>query len=119
MDSTNEDSSILEHNFCLEGFGSYAEEVCLSMKFSRNFTCSIIGLCVKQPLVVISRHRLASIPKQKSCSNMLSGKDKFGPACINAKNLAQAAPIDSFLRCSKLRIALGRESIWDIGKNAR
>jgi hypothetical protein len=49
---------------------------------------------------------------------MLSGKDKLGPACINAGNLAQAAPID-FSYYSKSRISLGREPIWDIGKNAR
>jgi hypothetical protein len=65
------------------------EEVCLSIKFSRNFTCSVIGLCVKQALVVMSWHRLAcvSIPKQKSCSNMLSGKDKSRPVCNNTENL--------------------------------
>ena len=47
-------------------------------------------LCVKQPPAVTSRHRSAymSIPKQKSRSNMLSGKDKSRPVCINAKNLA-------------------------------
>ena len=50
---------------------------------------------------------------------MPSGKDKSEPACINAENLAQAAPIDSFSYCSKSRIDLGRESIRDIGKNAR
>ena len=68
----------------------------------------------------MSRHRLAciSIPKQKSHSNMLSGKDKFGPACINVENMAQATSIDSSY-CSKSRIALGTESIRDIGKNAR
>ena len=95
------------------------EEECLSMKRSRNSTCCIIVLCVKRPPAVLSRHRLASmsIPKQKSHRNMLSGKDKSGPACINAENLAQATPIDSSY-CSKSRIALGRESIWDIGKNA-
>jgi hypothetical protein len=49
---------------------------------------------------------------------MLSGKDKFGPVCINVENLAQAAPIDSSY-CSKSRIALGRELIRDIGKTAR
>ena len=49
---------------------------------------------------------------------MLSGKDKFRPACINAENLAQAAPIDSS-RCSKSKIALGRETMRDMGKNAR
>ena len=94
------------------------EEVCLSRKFTRNFTCSIIGLCVKQPPAVMSSHRSASmsIPKQKSHSNMLSGKDKSWPTCINAENLAQATPIDSFSHCSKSRIALGRETIWDMGK---
>jgi hypothetical protein len=50
---------------------------------------------------------------------MLSCKDKSGMVCINAENLAQAAPIDSFLRYSKSTIALGREWIRDIGKNAR
>ena len=88
------------------------------MKFSRNFTCSVIGLCVKWPPVVTSRHRSAcmSIPKQKSRSNMLSGKDMSGMACINAKNLAQDAPIDSFLYCSKSNVAFGREPIRDMGK---
>ena len=97
------------------------EEVCLAMKCPRNSTCSIIGLCVKRPPIVTSRHRSACmpIPKQKSHSNMLSGKDKSGPMCINAENLAQATPIDSFSRCSKSRIALGREPIRDIGENAR
>ena len=82
-----------------------------------------IVLCVKKPPVVTSRHRSACmsipIPTQKSHSNMLSGRDKSELACINVENLAQAAPIDSFSYYSKLRIALGRELIWDIGKNAR
>ena len=50
---------------------------------------------------------------------MLLGKDKSRAACISAENLAQTAPIDSFSRYSKSRIALGREPIQDIGKNAR
>ena len=108
MDSTNEDSSTLNITFDWRGLVLMMEEVCLSMKFSRNFTCFIIGLCVKHPLTVISRHRSAcvSIPKQKSRNNMLSGKDKSRPAYINFENLAQAAPIDSFSYCSKSRIAL-------------
>ena len=67
------------------------EEVCLAMECSRNSTCFIIVLS-------ISRHRSASmsIPKQKSHNKMLSGNDKSGLACINAENLAHAAPIDSF-----------------------
>ena len=97
------------------------KEVCLSMKFSRNSTCFVIVLCAKRPPTIMSRHRSTSmsIPKQKSHSKMLSGKDKSRPACINAKNLAQAAPIDSFSCCSKLRIAHGREPIQDMGENAR
>jgi hypothetical protein len=47
------------------------------------------------------------------------GNDKSGPACVNVENLAQAAPIYSFSHCSKSRIALGREPIRDMGKNAR
>ena len=87
------------------------EEVCLAMECSRNSTCFIIVLS-------ISRHRLVSksIPKQKSHSNMLLGKDKSRPACINVENLAQAAPIDSFSHCWKSRITFGRETIWDMGK---
>ena len=79
-----------------------------------------MGLCVNWPPAIVSRHRSAviSIPTQKNQSNMLSGKVKSGPSCINAENLAQAAPIDSFSYYSKSRIALGRESIRDIGKNA-
>ena len=79
-----------------------------------------MGLCINQPLAIMSRHRSAcvSIPKQKSHSNMMSGKDKSGSACIIAQNSAHAALIDS-LRCSKSRIALGREMIRDMGKNAR
>ena len=50
---------------------------------------------------------------------MLLGKDKSGPVCINVENLAQAAPIDSFSYCSKSRVALGKESIRDIGKKCK
>ena len=66
------------------------EEMCFSMKFSRNFTYSVIGLCVKRPSTVMSRHRSAcmSIPKQKSRNNIPLGEDKSGPVCINAENLA-------------------------------
>ena len=80
-----------------------------------------MGLCVNRPLVVASRHRSTcmSIPKQKRHNNTPLGKVRSRPACINIENRAQAAPIDSFLRCSKLRIALGREPIRDMGKNAR
>ena len=88
--STDEDSSTFDMTFSWTDLVPITEEVCLSMKFSRNFTCSIIGLCVKRPPMVMSRHRSASIsiPKQKSHSNILLGKDKSRLACINAENLA-------------------------------
>ena len=65
LDSSNEDSSTLDMAMAWRGFVLMMEEVCLSIKFSRNFTCSVIGLCVKRPPAVMSRHRLASmsIPK--------------------------------------------------------
>ena len=47
---------------------------------------------------------------------MLLGKDKSGPVCINAETLAQATPIDSFSRSLKSKIALGKETIRDMGK---
>ena len=116
LDSTNEDSSTLDMTFAWRSLVLMMEEVCLSMNFSRNSTCSVIDLCVNLPSVVMSMHRSASmsIPKQKNHSNMLLGKEKSGPACINAENLAQTIPIDSS-HCSKSMIALGRELIWDIG----
>ena len=112
---------MLDMTFAYRDLVLMMEEVCLSMKCSMNVTCSIMVLFVNLPPVVMLRHRSASmsIPKQKSHSNMLSGKDKSRPACINAKKLAKAAPMDSFSYCSKSRIALGREMIRDIGKNAR
>ena len=87
---TNEDSPTLNMTFTWRGLVLMTEEVCLAIKCSRNSTCSVIDLCLKRPSTVTSRCRLAfiSIPKQKNRSNMLSGKDKSGPACINAKNLA-------------------------------
>ena len=96
LDSTNEDST-LDMTLAWRGLIIMMEEVHLSMKFSMNFTCSVIGLCVKRPPTVLSRHRSAcvSIPKQKSHNNILSVKDKSRLACINGKNLAQATPIDS------------------------
>ena len=38
-----------------------------------------------------------------------SGIDKSGLDAKRRKNLAQAAPIDSFSNCSKSRMSIGRE----------
>ena len=47
LDLTDEDSSSLDMTLALWGLVLMMEEVCLSMKFSRNSTCSVIGLCMK------------------------------------------------------------------------
>ena len=90
LDSTNEDSSTLDMTFSWSHLVLMTEEVLLSRNFSRYLTCSVMGLCVNRTPVVASRHRSAfmSIPKQKSQSNMLSGKVKSRPMCINTENLA-------------------------------
>jgi hypothetical protein len=102
LDSTNEDSSTLDMTLPWRGLVIMTKEVCLFMKFSRNFTCFVIGLCVNLPSAVTSRHRSASmsISKQKRCDITPSGKDQSGLEWINSENLAQAAPKDSFSYCS-------------------
>ena len=107
------------HALLLEGFGFYDGRSMFSSIWARIFICSIVILCVNDPPMVMSRYMKASMsrPKQKRCNIMLSGKDKSGPACIKVEN--QGLPIDSLLYYLKSRIALVRESIRDIGKNAR
>ena len=50
-----------------------------------------------------------SKPKQKMFNDTSSGIDKSGLDAKRRKNLAQAAPIDSFSNCSKSRMSIGRE----------
>jgi hypothetical protein len=88
LDVTGEDISTLDITFAWRDLVLMTEEECLCKKWSRNYTCSVIVLCVKRPLAVTSRHRLASIPTQKRRNNTPLGKDKSGPACTNAKNLS-------------------------------
>jgi hypothetical protein len=65
------------------------EEVCLAMKRSRNFTCSIIVLCVNLPPTIMSRHRSAvSRPVQKRCKIMPLCNDRSELAYSNIENLA-------------------------------
>jgi hypothetical protein len=76
--------------FVWRGLVLMMEEVCLAMKCSRNSTCSIIGLCVKRPPAVTSRHRSASMsrPEQKRHKITPLGNDKSGLACISIENQA-------------------------------
>ena len=48
-------------------------------------------------------------PEQKIFNDTSLGIDKSGQDAKRHKNLAQAAPIDSFSSCSKLRMSIGRE----------
>ena len=50
-----------------------------------------------------------SKPEQKMFNDTSSGIDKSGLDAKRRKNLAQAAPIDSFSNCSKSRMSIGRE----------
>ena len=90
LDLTNTDSSTLDMTFAWKGLVLTMKEVCMAMKCSRNFICSVIVLCVKRPPAVMSRHRSASMsrPEQKRRKIMPSGNDKSEPVCINIENLA-------------------------------
>ena len=59
----------------------------------------------------MSRFRVDSMPKpeQKMFIDTSSGRDKSGLDVKRCKNLAQAAPMDSFSNCLKSRISIGRE----------
>ena len=48
-------------------------------------------------------------PSKKMFNDTSSGIDKSGLDAKRCKNLAQAAPIDSFSNCSKSRMSIGRE----------
>ena len=50
-------------------------------------------------------------PEQKMFNDTSSGRDKYRLDAKRRKNLAQAAPINSFSNCSKSRISIGREFI--------
>ena len=88
LDLTNEDSSTLNMTLARRGLVLMTEEACLSMKFLRNSTCSIIVFSINLPPAVMSRHRSASMsrPEQKRQKITPLGSDKYGPACINVEN---------------------------------
>ena len=68
-------------------------------------------VCANEPPVAMSSLRADSMskPKQKMFNDTSSGIDKSGLDAKRRKNLAQAAPIDSFSNCSKSRMSIGRE----------
>jgi hypothetical protein len=58
-----------------------------------------------------------SKPEQKMFNDTSSGIDKSEIDAKTIKNLAQAAPMDSFSNCSKLRMLVGRESMHSVREN--
>ena len=50
-------------------------------------------------------------------NDISSGTDKSGLDAKRRKNLAHAAPMDSFSNCSKLRMSIGRESMRSVREN--
>ena len=67
--------------------------------------------CANEPPAAKSSLRADSMskPEQKMFNDTSSGIDKSGLDAKRHKNLAQAAPIDSFSNCSKSRISIGRD----------
>ena len=67
--------------------------------------------CANEPPAVKSSLRADSMskPEQKMFNDTSSGIDKSGLDAKRHKNLAQAAPIDSFSNYSKSRKSIGRE----------
>ena len=68
-------------------------------------------VCANEPPAAKSSLRADSMskPEQKMFNDTSSGIDKSGLDAKRRKNLAQAAPIDSFSNCSKSRMSIGRE----------
>ena len=69
--------------------------------------------------MVMSRSRadFISKPEQKMFKDTSSGIDKSGLDAKRHKNLAQAAPMDSFSNYSKSRMSIGREFMRLVREN--
>ena len=87
LDLTGEDSSTLNMTLAWRGLVLMMEEVCLSIKFLRNFTCSVIGLCVKRPPTIMSRHRSVSmsIPKERVTAICYQEETNLGRRVLTLK----------------------------------
>ena len=90
-----------------------------SKRLSKISLLSVGLVCANEPPVVMSRSRVdfMSNPEQKMSNDTPSGIDKSGLDAKRRKNLAQAAPIDSFSNCSKSRMSIGREFMRLVREN--
>ena len=76
-------------------------------------------MCANEPPAVMLRSRedFISKPEQKMSDDISSGIDKFGLDGKRRKNIAQAAPMDSFSNCSKSRMSVGMEFMRFLREN--
>ena len=75
--------------------------------------------CAKEPPAAMSSLRADSMskPEQKMFNDTSLGIDKSGLDAKSRKNLAQAAPMNSFSNCSKSRMSIGREFMHLVREN--
>ena len=80
---------------------------------------SVGVIWANKPPAAMSRFRADFMPKpeQKRFYDKSSGRDKSGIDAKRCKNLAQAAPMDSFSNCSKSRMSIGREFMRLVREN--
>ena len=80
-------------------------------KLSKISLSSAGVVCANEPPAAKSSFRADSMskPEQKMFNDTSSGIDKSGLDAKRHKNLAHAAPIDSFSNCSKSRMSIGKE----------
>ena len=90
-----------------------------SKRLSKISLLSVGLVCANEPPMVMSRSRahFMSKPEQKMSKDTSSGIHKSGLDAKMHKNLAQAAPMNSFSNCSKSRMSIDREFMRVVSEN--
>jgi len=91
----------------------------ISKRQSKISLPSVGIVCANKPPAVMLRSRedFVSKPEQKMSNDTSLGINKSRLDAKRCKNLAHAAPIDSFSNCSNLRIYISRESMHSEREN--
>ena len=90
-----------------------------SKKLSKISLPSTGVVCANDPSAAMSRFRVDFMtkPEQKIFNDTSLGIDKSELDAKMRKNLAHAAPMDSFSNCSKLRMSISREFMCLVREN--
>ena len=90
-----------------------------SKKLSKISLPSARVVCANEPPAAMSRFRadFMSKPEQKMFNDTSLGIDMSELDAKRLKNLAQAAPMNSFSNCSKSRMSIGREFMHLVREN--